>query len=121
MEKRRVRSNNPEKKKIIKSYEKLSPELQNLLKETYPYGYSNKLIRLSNAKNETFFAVPLETDDTTYMVKVHIDKIKKQKNSDDEIHFSLGEEGDDYTVDENDDDYDQLNDASYNPNYDDES
>lgn len=118
MDKKRRYQPNANKKRIIKSFEKLSPELQDRLKESYPYGYSNQLIRLNNAKNETFFAVPLETDDTMYMVKVHIDKVKRQKNADDEFHFSLGEEGDDYTVSEEADF--EPDDPSYDNNYDDD-
>lgn len=121
MEKKKHVPANANKKRIIKSYEKLSPELQGFLNDTYPYGYSNQLIRLTNSQGENYFAVPLETDDTVYMVKVHIDKVKKQKNADDEFHFSLGEEGDDYTTSEDplSDDYDnQSNNGSDDPSYD---
>ncbi|MFW5760688.1 MAG: hypothetical protein ACOCXH_06910 [Cyclobacteriaceae bacterium] len=123
MEKRKHVPTNANKKRIIKSYEKLAPELQDLLNKKYPYGYSNQLIRLANSQGENYFAVPLETEDTVYMVKVHIGKVKKQKNADDEFHFSLGEEGDDYTTSDDplSDDYDNEssdgNDPSYNPKY----
>lgn len=124
MEKKKHVPANANKKRIIKSYEKLAPELQDLLNEIYPYGYSNQLIRLTNSQGENYFAVPLETDDTVYMVKVHIDKVKKQKNADDEFHFSLGEEGDDYTTTDdpmsdnyNNDNNSEGNDPSYDPKY----
>ncbi|MGK7397590.1 MAG: hypothetical protein ACNS62_23635 [Candidatus Cyclobacteriaceae bacterium M3_2C_046] len=107
-----------EKKRIIKSYEKLSSELQDKLRDQYPYGFSNKLIRLNNSKNETFFAVPLETDDTTYMVKVQIEKIKRHDDADDEFHFSVGDEEFDSTSESSPDVFDDSNDPSYNPNYD---
>ncbi len=116
-----------EKKRIIKSYEKLSTELQDQLREQYPYGFSNKLIRLNNSKNETFFAVPLETDDTIYMVKVQIEKIKKHNDSDDEFHFSVGDDDFDNTSNQENetesysDNYDDSKDPSYEPNYDDDS
>ena len=71
------------KKKIIKSFDNLSPELQDLFKEKYPYGYSNSLIRLTNAKNENFFVVPLDLEDVTYMVKVKLEKITQDKEEDD--------------------------------------
>lgn len=112
-----------EKKRIIKSYEKLTPDLQELLKQQYPYGFSNKLIRLNNARNETFFAVPLDTADATYMVKVQIEKIKKHEDSGDEFHFNVGDEDfDNNTNNEesenyNDDNYDDSKDPSYEPNY----
>ena len=124
MEKKKHVPANANKKRIIKSYEKLAPDLQDQLNEIYPYGYSNQLIRLTNSQGENYFAVPLETDDTVYMVKVHIGKVKKQKNADDEFHFSLGEEGDDYTTtddpmsdDYNNDNNSESNDPSYDPKY----
>jgi len=110
-----------EKKRIIKSYEKLSPDLQELLKQQYPYGFSNKLIRLNNARNETFFAVPLDTEDATYMVKVQIEKIKKHEDQEDEFHFNVGDDDfDNPSAEETDsynDDYDDSKDPSYEPNY----
>lgn len=120
MEKKKYVPANANKKRVIKSYEKLSPELQDLMNDTYPQDYSNKLIRLTNAKGENYFAVPLETEDTVYMVKVHVEKVKKQKHADDEFHFSLGEEGDDYTTsdDPTADDYEKNGDTSYEPKFD---
>jgi hypothetical protein len=108
-----------EKKKIIKSYENLSPELQGLLKLAYPYGYADKLIRLTNSKNENFFVVPLDAEDVTYMVKVQPPKPKKKVDYDDEF------ESDDMEDSYNDDDdsmeedsvEDNANDPSYEPNY----
>jgi len=100
MEKKKHVPANSNKKRIIKSYEKLSKDLKFMLLDIYPEGYSNQLIRLTNSQGENYFAVPLETEDTVYMVKVHIDKVKKQKNTEDEFHFTLGEEEDDYTTSE---------------------
>jgi hypothetical protein len=120
MEKKKHVPANASKKRIIKSFEKLSPDLQDQLNEIYPYGYSNQLIRLTNYQGENYFAVPLETDDAVYMVKVHIDKVKKQKNADDEFHFSLGEEEDDYTTSDDpmSDDFEGNNgDSSYESKY----
>jgi Ser/Thr protein kinase RdoA (MazF antagonist) len=106
-----------EKKRIIKSYENLSPELQEILKEKYKYGYSNQIVRLSNAKNEIFFAVPLETEEANYMVKVQPEKIKKTANSK-EDYFSNEDEDHDNNDFESDN-ADETNDPSYEPNYDD--
>jgi hypothetical protein len=107
-----------EKKRIIKSYEKLTQELQELMKEKYPYGYSNKLISLNNANNERFYAVPLETEDTTYLIKVQVEKIKKHSDSDDQIFFNVDDEDYDEQAKENFSDFD-LPDDSYEKTYDD--
>lgn len=107
-----------EKKRIIKSFENLSPELQDMLKEKYRYGYSNQIVRLNNARNETFFAVPLETEEANYMVKVQPEKIKKSANSK-EDSFSNEDEDNDNNNDFDNDNVDETNDPSYEPNYDD--
>ena len=63
-----------EKKRVIKSAENLDPALKNLLKKKYPDGFESSLMRLTNAKNEPFFVVPLETEDTMYLVKIAVSK-----------------------------------------------
>jgi hypothetical protein len=108
------------KKKIIKSFENLSPELQDLFREKYPYGYSNNLMRLKNAKNENFFVVPLELEDAQYMVKVKLEKIVKDKE-DDEVEEPAEEPANDSDNFGNDDaeEADGAKDPSYEPNTDD--
>ncbi len=58
------------KKKVIKSLESLSEELKELMKKQYPLGYENSITRISNAKKESIFVFPLETDEATYLVKL---------------------------------------------------
>ena len=58
------------KKRVIKSLEKLDISLKKLLRIQYPDGFENDLIRLTNAKNEPFFVVQLDTEDTLYLVKI---------------------------------------------------
>ncbi len=109
-----------ETKKIIKSYENLSQELKDLLKEKYPYGYANKLIRLTNAKGETYFAVPLEAEDGSYLVKVPLEKPKKKSNNDDEDIFSNDNENDGDDLEDDDDNEDKFKsgtDPSYDPDF----
>lgn len=108
-----------DKKRVIKSYENLSPELQEMLNEKYKYGYSNSIVRLSNAKNETFFAVPLETEDANYMVKVQPQKPKKVSSEKDDL-FPNDDEKDELDNDDLESDSSESeSDPSYEPNYDD--
>lgn len=58
------------KKRIIKSLENLSEDLNELLKKQYPNGYEGSITRIMNAKKEPIFVFPLETDDAIYLVKV---------------------------------------------------
>ncbi len=96
-----------EKKRVIKSLEKLDNELKNLLKKKYPDGYESSLIRLKNAQNEPFFVVPLETEDTMYLIKIAV-----TKNSDGEYDVDVEEEDTDRDEDAN------VEDPSYDPDFD---
>ncbi len=58
------------KRRIITSYEKLSDELMELFHETYPSGYSTAITPIQKPSGETIYTVRLETEDTSYLVKV---------------------------------------------------
>jgi hypothetical protein len=58
------------KKRVIKSLDKLSDQLKDLMSEQYPNGYEASITRIKNAKNEPIFVFPLETEDAVYLVKV---------------------------------------------------
>lgn len=71
------------KKKIIKKYDQLSPELFKLFKETYPDGFEDSLISFQTPKGELEFALPLETEEISYLIKMP----KRTKADDDEEVF----------------------------------
>lgn len=75
------------KKKVIKSLEKLSEDLLELVHTQYPNGYESSITRITNAKREPIFVFPLETADATYLVKVPV-----TKNSDGE--YDVDSKGD---------------------------
>lgn len=58
------------KKRIIKSYEQLSEELVNKLKEKYPDGYEDRTITFTNPRGEIEVAIPFETEDIYYLIKL---------------------------------------------------
>jgi hypothetical protein len=121
------------KKKVIKSLENLSDELIQMLNHQYPNGYEANITRITNAKREPIFVFPLETEDTTYLVKVPVtrnsdgeydveskseDEFEKQGDGfDDSDGFEGGEE-------ESDSDYEEGEggrkgrEASYDPDFD---
>lgn len=81
-----------QKNRVIKSLENLSPELKAVLRKRYPEGFEDHLMRIMNAKNEPIFVVPMETEDTMYLVKVAV-----SKNSDGEYDIDTDmEEKDEY-------------------------
>ncbi len=60
------------KKKLIISYKNLPEDIRELFKETYPEGYKEYLQKTIKPNGEPIFVVPLETDDTSYMVKFDV-------------------------------------------------
>lgn len=65
------------KLRVIQDYEKLDNEIKNLIKLVYPEGYSQHLIEFKNKKNETVCALPFETDEKIYMVRMSVHKAKR--------------------------------------------
>ncbi len=59
-----------DKPKVVIEYIKLSAELLDLFDETYPTGVTGKTVRYPNSKGEIVTAVRLETDETSYLVKL---------------------------------------------------
>ena len=62
------------KKRVIKSLDTLGEDLKELLKRQYPNGYESNITRIVSPKKEPLFVFPLETDDTTILVKVPVTK-----------------------------------------------
>jgi hypothetical protein len=73
-----------EKKRVIVHYNNLSPELQEALKLKYPDGYQHHTFKVTKPNNDFFFAVTLDTKDTSYLIKidVKIDNITENKLDD---------------------------------------
>lgn len=60
----------PQKLRVIQDYEKLSTELQEQLKLVYPEGFSQHLIRFTNSKGKNVSALPFETFEKIYMIRM---------------------------------------------------
>ena len=58
------------KKRIIKKFELLPPELLELVHQEYPDGYEDSLITFQTATGELATGIPLETEDTYYLIKM---------------------------------------------------
>jgi hypothetical protein len=58
------------KPRLITSYEKISPEIQEQIKLTYPYGFSEELIHFNNKDGDRVSALRFETDDKIYLIKM---------------------------------------------------
>jgi len=95
------------KPRVIKDYEKLDKSILEQIKLEYPYGFEDNLITFVNSEGKNVSALPFETEDRYYLVRMTIDQA---------IEFI--EEDDDYDDDGN---LDSKIRADYEEKHDDES
>ena len=62
------------KLRVIQDFEKVSIAIQEQIKLAYPEGFSQNLIDFKNKNNETVYALPFETDDKMYMIRMSVKK-----------------------------------------------
>ncbi len=62
--------NNSNKPRVIKDYEKLDEAIQEQLKLNYPYGFDRHLITFKNIEGKFVSALPFETDDRHYLIRM---------------------------------------------------
>lgn len=60
------------KRHHVVSFEKLSREVLEALKEKYPQGIDDYLVKYTPAGHEPFYAVTLETETDVYLIKVKV-------------------------------------------------
>lgn len=65
------------KLRVIKDYEKLSTKIQEQVKLLYPKGFSQFLIEFTNKDGETVSALPFETEDKIFLIRMSIKKAKQ--------------------------------------------
>jgi len=113
---------------MIVSYNKIDNALKLELSRQYPDGYANYVHRYPKPNGESFFAVPLDTKDANYLIKVEV-KIDNLITEDDfDKHFGdISEVVDTKTISEtdvgvssNDDDEEEETNAQANVNDDDD-
>jgi len=86
-----------DKPKVVIEYAKLSPVLLDLFDETFPTGVTGKTVRYPNSKGEIVTAVRLETESTSYLVKLstRAKEILTDEDLDALIRSSTKSKGDD--------------------------
>lgn len=65
------------KPRIIKDFEKLERELQEQIKLAYPYGFHGNLIHFYDKEGKKVSALPFETDDKYYMLRMTVAEAKQ--------------------------------------------
>mgnify|MGYP001389576476 CR=1 FL=1 len=76
---------NNSKPRVIKDYDKLPLELQEQIKLEYPFGFSDNLIRFTNKDGLIVSALPFETEDKYYMVRMTVGEAIKIVEDDDDF------------------------------------
>ena len=106
---------NTAKKHIVTSFHNLSAELQEAVREKYPLGFTDAMMRVDKPNGGFFYAVPFDTDEVAYLVKidVKIDNGATEEDDkdyyDDEIKGADDIQGDDDSSDASDASDDDVN------------
>ena len=74
------------KKRLVVSFNNLPIELQEAIKAAYPLGYTDYMMRIDKPNGDFFFAVPFETEEISYLVKIDV-KIDDLSNEDDDKDY----------------------------------
>ena len=79
---------NKSKKRVVVSYKNLSPELQEEIKKQYPNGYTDSMLRVDKGPGNFFYAIMLETEEVSYLVKVDVKVDDQVEDEDDKDYYS---------------------------------
>ena len=60
------------KKRLVVSLKNMTPELQEEVKALYPAGFSDAMMRVDKPNGDFFYAVPFETEEVSYLVKIDV-------------------------------------------------
>lgn len=73
------------KPKIIKAFENIDSVLYDLIRERFPTGFENYLIAFTEKEGKYSKALPLETDEYSYLIKINPgSKLSSENNISDE-------------------------------------
>ncbi|MBL7829028.1 MAG: hypothetical protein JNJ57_20505 [Saprospiraceae bacterium] len=106
------------KKRVVKDYQALSEETIRAIREKYPTGYADHLVSYSDKEGKKVSALPFETEDTYYLIRMSIQEAKRlvKDEEDFEEDIPIKEEIADVEVDDEFDgegeDDDELADGS---------
>jgi hypothetical protein len=87
------------KKKLVVSYKNLPPDVIELIREQYPKGYSDYLIKVDRGNGDFFYAITLNTETIDYLIKVDV-KIDSEIEEVEKALFEQSDLGDNYPDEE---------------------
>lgn len=105
---------NSAKKHIVASLHNLSPELQEAVREKYPLGFTDAMMRVDKPNGDFFYAVLFDTDEVAYLVKIDVKVDDHAQDDDDKDYYDdeikgadeIQDDGSSEGLEENDDDVD---------------
>ena len=105
---------NTTKKHIVTSFHNLSVEMQEAVREQYPLGFSDALMRIDKPNGDFFYAVPFDTEEIAYLVKIDVKIDDNSQDDDDKDYYDdeikgadeIQDDGGSDRSEENDDDVD---------------
>ena len=97
-------TDNKAKKRVVISYKNLSEELQAQLKAQYPTGYTDSMMRIDKPNGDFFYAVILETEEISYLVKIDVKIDDGNIDDDDKEYYDEDIKGADELADTEGDD-----------------
>jgi DNA-directed RNA polymerase subunit delta len=65
------------KKRVVKDYDALPEDIVRLVKMKYPTGYADHLLSYNDKEGKKVSALPFETDDTYYLIRMTILEAKR--------------------------------------------
>lgn len=74
------------KRNLVTAFNNLPADLQEAVKAFYPSGFSEAMIRVDKPNGDFFYAVPFETEEVAYLVKIDV-KIDDSALDDDGADF----------------------------------
>lgn len=78
---------NSARKHIVTSFHNLTPELQEAVKARYPLGFTDSMMRIDKPNGDFFYAVPYDTDEVAYLVKIDVKIDDKAHEEDDKEYY----------------------------------
>ena len=92
------------KKRLVTSFNNLAPELQEAVKAAYPLGYTDYMMRIDKPNGDFFFAVPFETEEISYLVKIDVKIDDASAEEEDKDYYDDDLKGADELANDNMDD-----------------
>ena len=79
------------KKRLIVSYKNCPAEVLQAIKEMYPHGYGDAVMKIEKPNGDFFYAITIDLQDISYLVKVNV-KIDNLTEEEFEKQYGAGDE-----------------------------